>query len=93
MNSWARAQEFLSQGNIDAASSEVRSSLGLQPRDPRAYVVLARIEARRGNIVASRAAYTKALALTHEVDADFFKGVRAIVEQESAQVENAPTGI
>lgn len=88
-NRWARAQQFLVLGDIKAAANEVQTSLMLQPRDPRAYIVLARIEARRGDIAASRAAYARALALTYEVDPDFMKSTRAIVERELKELESA----
>jgi hypothetical protein len=90
-NRWARAQQFLVRGDIEAAANEGQSSILMQPRDPRAYIVLARIEARRGDFAASRTAYARALALTFEVDPDFMKSTRAIAERELKQLESTPT--
>jgi hypothetical protein len=90
MNSWARAQQLFLRGEIENAGHEVEASLQIQPRDPRAYVVLARIEAARGNLAASRAAYEKAMTLAQEVDVPFLTGAGNAAEAELHALAKTP---
>ncbi len=90
MNGWVRAQQFLLRGEIEAASRELSASLQIQPRDPRAYLVLGRIEAARENLAAARMAYERAVALAQEVDVPFLVETGKIARVELNELTNAP---
>lgn len=81
---WQRALQLLQLGRAVEALAEARTSLALDPLDPRGHLALARVQAARGELDEAAGAYQRARMVALAADEVYLKGVRAAIEAEAA---------
>lgn len=71
------AQEQFTAGHIDEAHARLREALGLDPTEPQAHILLAKICIEKGELVAARTALETAQASGETAEIDYLAGVVA----------------